>query len=106
MNNLQISTRISLLIGVLILVILGVGYLGLSGMRMSNESLRTVYEDRTVALGQLATVQRLVTRNQHLLSMALHQTTTEAASKVLEEFSGNVEQVTKTYDAYLAVMSQ
>ncbi|MDT8993077.1 methyl-accepting chemotaxis protein [Curvibacter sp. APW13] len=102
MNNFQISTRITMLCGVLILVILGVGYLGLSGMRMSNESLRTVYEDRTVALGQLATVQRLVTRNQYLLSMALHQTSTEAANKALEEFPGNVEQITKTYDAYLA----
>ncbi|TXI73779.1 MAG: HAMP domain-containing protein [Limnohabitans sp.] len=102
MKNLKISTRIILLMGILIVVILGVGFLGLGGMRMANESLRTVYEDRTVALGQLATIQRLVARNQYLLSMALHQTTPEAANKVMEEFPGNVEQITKTVEAYLA----
>jgi methyl-accepting chemotaxis protein-1 (serine sensor receptor) len=102
MNKLQISTRISFLIAVLGFVLSVVGYVGISGMHTTTESLRSVYEDRTVALGQLATVQRLVARNQYILSMAVHASSTEEAAKILEEFPGNVAEVTKSFDAYMA----
>ena len=102
MNNLKIATRILILIAVLGLVILVVGYMGMSGMRDTTDSLRTVYEDRTVSLGQLSTVQRLVARNQYLLARALLEPTTDEAIKSLAEFPGNVEQITKTYDEYMA----
>lgn len=44
----------------LILGIAGVGAAGLTGMANSNESLRTVYEDRVVCLGQLGEILSLV----------------------------------------------
>lgn len=102
MNNLKIANRILLLIGALVLVTIAVGYLGLSGMRDTTESLRTVYEDRTIALGQLSTVQRLVARNQYVLAMAILEPSAEEANKRLEEFPGNVATITKTYEEYLA----
>jgi methyl-accepting chemotaxis protein-1 (serine sensor receptor) len=102
MNNLKISTRILVLIGALALVIVVVGLAGLNGMRQSNEALRGVYEDRTVTLGELAMVQRLVARNQYVLSLAMLEPTAEGANKVLEEFPGNVAEITKIFDMYLA----
>ena len=44
----------------LILGIAGVGVAGLTGMATSNESLRTVYEDRVVCLGQLGEILALL----------------------------------------------
>lgn len=102
MSNLKISTRISLLIAVMGFVISIVSYMGISGMHETTESLRTVYEDRTVALGQLATVQRLVARNQYILAMAVYSSSKDEATKILEEFPGNVADVTKNFDAYMA----
>ena len=102
MTTFKISTRITFLIAVLGFVISVVSYVGISGMHATTESLHSVYEDRTVALGHLATVQRLVARNQYILSMAVYASSTEEAAKILEEFPGNVAEVTKSFDAYMA----
>ena len=57
MNNLKISTRLAILTGMLCLLLAAIGALGLWGTQRSNESLKTVYEDRTVPLAQLGDVQ-------------------------------------------------
>lgn len=102
MNNLKVSTRITLLIAVMGFVISVVGFMGINGMQATTESLRSVYEDRTIALGQLASVQRLVARNQYILAMAVHASSAEEAAKYLAEFPNNVAEVTKNFDAYMA----
>jgi methyl-accepting chemotaxis protein len=55
-NNLKIGYRLSLLTGALTLLLIGVGVLGLSGIKQSNEGLETVYQDRVVPLQQLKTL--------------------------------------------------
>ena len=57
LKNTKIISRLAmlLLVNVTLMVALGgIGYLGMSSIR---EGLRTVYEDRTVALGQLRTIE-------------------------------------------------
>lgn len=104
MNNLKISSRISLLIAVLGSVVSLVSYIGISGMQATTESLRSVYEDRTVALSELGAVQRLVARNQYVLTLAVHASTPEEAGKILAEFPGNAAEITKKFDAYMAAV--
>lgn len=57
MNHLKISTRLTLLVGVLSLLLIGIGILGLSGISRTNEAMQTVYEDRTVPIALIADVK-------------------------------------------------
>lgn len=69
----SVSGRLSATITMLILAILLVGWLGFSGMHNSNDSLRTVYEDRVVPQAQLAQIGDGLRANLHRISMmALH----------------------------------
>ena len=49
--------RLGLLVSLLAICMQLVGWSGLRGMDFSNARLKTVYEDRTVALGQLTRIQ-------------------------------------------------
>jgi methyl-accepting chemotaxis protein len=54
MNKLKISTRLALLLGILSLVIAINGAIGIISNYKTNASLKTVYEDRTVCIGQIS----------------------------------------------------
>ncbi|ARJ65064.1 hypothetical protein WV31_05005 [Magnetospirillum sp. ME-1] len=58
LSNLRISMRLSILTGVLCIALVTTIFLGRSGMSSILNSLHTVYEDRTVCLVQLGTMQR------------------------------------------------
>ena len=58
MNNFKISTRLIILIGMMSVLLVAIGNVGLFGISKSNDALKTVYEDRTVATGQIASIQR------------------------------------------------
>ncbi len=105
MKNLKISTRLLLLMGVLCALLLLVGGVGTYGMQASNASLKAVYDDRVIALGQLEAVSRLYQRNRILvMDMALFP---EAANieKRGTELRANTEKITKIWDAYMATLS-
>jgi methyl-accepting chemotaxis protein/aerotaxis receptor len=52
----SVAGRLTAAFSALILLSLAAGWLGLDGMADSNESLRTVYEDRTVTAGQIGEI--------------------------------------------------
>jgi methyl-accepting chemotaxis protein len=52
-NNMTIKSRLILVIGMLSVLLIGVGSLGIYGLNQTNDSLRGVYEDRAVPLGDL-----------------------------------------------------
>ena len=74
-NDIKISTRLIVLTGSLCTLLVGVGVLGLFGINASNDALRTVYEDRTVPIGQLAEIQRMQQVNQLAIADALDDPT-------------------------------
>ncbi|MBB6251612.1 HAMP domain-containing methyl-accepting chemotaxis protein [Nitrospirillum iridis] len=57
LNNLKIGTRLTILVGCLVLVGAIAGAMGLWGAWTTNQDLKSVYEDRTVALADLTAVQ-------------------------------------------------
>ena len=85
MNHLKISTRLGLLIGLLSLLTLGVGLMGLWGMRNSNQDLKTVYEDRVIPLEQIAEIQRLQLSNLLLIDRAVLTPTPDQATRTVTE---------------------
>ncbi|MCL5060394.1 MAG: Tar ligand binding domain-containing protein [Candidatus Thermoplasmatota archaeon] len=53
LKNLSIKARLVFVIGLLSVLLIGIGVMGLASLSATNASLKTVYEDRVVALGQL-----------------------------------------------------
>ncbi|MET3131444.1 methyl-accepting chemotaxis protein [Oxalobacteraceae bacterium GrIS 1.11] len=88
-----LKTRLGVMIGLLSLLALAIGLLGLYGMGAANEGLRTVYEDRTVALDQLSRIDRLLLQNQLTMADALNEPGGAPARL------GQVEQNLSTVDA-------
>ena len=70
-KNIAIKTRLVAIIGFLLACCLLIGIGGLAALDSVNGSLKTVYEDRLVAMGQLDRVVRLANRHQLMLAKAL-----------------------------------
>ncbi|WP_028101848.1 methyl-accepting chemotaxis protein [Pseudoduganella violaceinigra] len=64
LNNLTIKTRLIAVLALLSMTMTVIGVAGIASLANSNASLKTVYEDRLVALGQLQDVIRTINRNQ------------------------------------------
>ncbi len=71
MKNLLIATRLKLLIAILAAGMFAIGYNGLRGIKDTNESLQSVYQDRTVAIGKLASIQTALFANRLVLTRTL-----------------------------------
>lgn len=102
MNSFKISTRLSMLIGVLATLMLIVGGLGLYGQQASNTTLKSVYEDRTVPAAQLGEIRALQLASR--LAAATAQTdptpnTIAAQTQLMEE---NLQRISTIWKAYMA----
>ena len=76
---MKISARLMLLVGLMSALLVLVGGVGLWGTASSNAALKTVYEDRTVALAQLGDVRgRLITNAFVLVSVTSNAFTSGA----------------------------
>ena len=100
MNNLTIKTRLIAVISLLSILLIVIGSYGLWGMSRSNEGLRTVYEDRTVALGQLTTVLRNLLNNRLAVANGIMEP--ENALKYADEMDGEIEIIAKNWADYTA----
>ena len=101
-KNIKIKSRITFVIGFMSLLLMGIGIFGLMGMGKANEGLRTVYEDRLVALGHLDNIIRLLNTNRMNLAESLLNTSPAEISKRAENTDQNINEITKTWDAYMA----
>jgi len=102
MNNFRISTRLILLTGVMSFLLVAIGIIGLYGIGKSNDSLKTVYEDRIIALDQLEQVNYLVQRNRVLIMDMMIQPQPENVQKRNKELRSNIDKVAKVWAAYMA----
>ena len=102
MNQLKVSTRISLLIAVLMLLAIAISLLGLSGLRASSAALKTVYEDRTVPMGQLATIQRLQLDTQVALVDAIADPAPENIAFATQWTNSHAATINEVWKAYRA----
>ena len=101
-NNLTIKSRLMLMIGSLSILLIGIGIYGLYGMSKSNEGLRSVYEDRTIPMGQLDIIVRGLLNNRLANASAIMTPTPENIQKFTAEIESNIELIGKTWEAYMA----
>ncbi|WP_426116935.1 methyl-accepting chemotaxis protein [Massilia sp. PWRC2] len=102
MNSFNISTRLIILIGILSVLLIGVGAVGLYGIGQSNDALKTVYENRTVAIGQIADIQGNLLENRLAISTAIITPTPEVIQAKLAAMEANFANTAKVWDAYMA----
>ncbi len=100
MNN-TLKSRLSSVIGLITLLAVGIGILGLFGMNRANEGLKTVYENRTVALEQISRIDRLMVQSQLALVEAIQDSmaaTIKTKSALIEK---NITEMDQTWDSYI-----
>jgi methyl-accepting chemotaxis protein len=102
MNNIKISTKLSVFSVIFAALLLLVGSMGLYGLSKSSDSLQTVYADRAVPLGQLSEIQYLQMRNQVVIANALISPTPETLQKTLSELDANITQISTIWGSYMA----
>ena len=101
-NNLSIKSRLIFIIGLMSIFLLSIGLLGLNGINKANEGMRTVYEDRTIVLGQLDTIIRTLLSNRIAVTSGAAFPTEENIKHQLERVAENKAIIDKTWDAYMA----
>ena len=99
---MKIATRLVLLVGIMSALLITVGLAGLQGMGSSNGSLKTVYEDRTVALGQLAEVQFRMLSNAYSLGQVSETSKPEDLKRLGDQIDSNIATITKVWGEYMA----
>jgi methyl-accepting chemotaxis protein-1 (serine sensor receptor) len=102
MNNFKISTRLVALTGMLSLLLIVIGGIGLFGLRASNEGLRTVYEDRTIPMGQIAEMQETLLENRLNAFNIVTTQSPEVVEARLKQMNDNNARFDKIWAAYTA----
>ena len=102
LSGMKISTRLLILIGSLSLLLITIGAIGLFGISQSNDALKTVYEDSTVPMSQIADINRLNLRNRLLIAGSLLDPVPEEITKDTAEVEANIVAIGKLWSAYMA----
>ena len=102
MKTMRISTRLALLGGILSLLLLAVGSLGLAGISGANDTMRDLYEDRMVPVGQLSSMESMLLRNRLAIATALVTPDPEVIAINTATMESNIAAIGRTWDAYMA----
>ena len=101
-KDLTIKARLIFMLVFMAIMLIVVGFMGLGGMAQNEEGLRTVYQDRTIPLGQVKTIESLILQNRLALSNARNTPTPEIIAASMATVEKNIEEITKLWDAYMA----
>jgi len=101
-KDLTVRMRLTLLIGLLSVLLIGIGVMGLSGMEKADDGMRTIYEDRAVPLGQLGHIESLLLQNRLAIAVSLVTPTPEFIKEQTAHIESNIEEITKTWQAYMS----
>jgi len=98
-QNLKIGTRMSLGFGVMLLLIGGMAGSGFVGAARLFAEVKTIYEDRTVPLGNLATINQLMMTNRVLVMDTLLDP--DALEQNQTQVQANAARIGQLWDAYM-----
>lgn len=102
MNNLKISTRLVVVVGLLSLLLAGIGLLGLLGISKTNASVESVYRSNTVPMGQIAEIQARLLRNRLVIAVALVTPDAETIRRGTAEVEENIAAITHVWESYVS----
>ena len=98
-SNLKIGKRLGLGFSVMLLLIGGMAATGFLGAAKLFAEVKTIYEDRTVPLGELATINKLMMSNRVLVKDAMLDPNTLAQNQAL--IQTNAARIGQVWDRYM-----
>ena len=100
-KDLSIKTRLVFVIGFLSVQLVIGGVIGIVSLGNANGSMKSLYDDRLVALGQLDQVIRLLNGNQLTVAKAV-TSNAEEFGQYVREVESNIAQINKLWGEYTA----
>ena len=101
LKNITIKSQLLFVMGLLSLLLIGTGVLGLLALNTTDQSLKTVYEDRTVPLGNLNSVITELTINQLDLVSSIYADPDQMA-RTMDAIDARLKKIDTAYAAYAA----
>lgn len=101
-KRLGIKARLTFVIAFLSLLLAAIGVLGMFGMDKANQGMQTIYQDRTVALGQITGIGQKLLRNRIEINEAIMHPMPERIRAATELVDNNIEEISKTWEAFMA----
>ena len=101
LQNLTIKAKLIISLVILSLVALLIGFEGFVALNRNNSSIKTIYDDRLIALSQLDSVIRLIQGNQIAISRAAVESP-EQIKLTLTEVEDNRNRANKVWAEYMA----
>lgn len=100
--SMTVSKRLALGFGVLVVLMMASAAFAWTALRSSDAALKTMYEDRVIALVLLDDVDSLPVRNRVILMDAAMREDADVTAKHLDEFEKNRIEAAKAWKDYMA----
>ncbi|MGZ5010566.1 MAG: methyl-accepting chemotaxis protein [Methylobacter sp.] len=101
-KNLNLKARLTSVLALLSILMLFIGSMGLLGMDKANEGLRAVYENRTVPMSQIASIQKLLLTNRLLITASLSNPAPEVIQKNTADVEQHIAEIDKIWLTYIS----
>src|SRR4030065_2897307 len=101
-KNLSVKARLVFILSFMAVLLMVIGIIGIRGMGKTEAGLKTVYEDRTVPLGQVGHIEALLLQNRLAIAVALVTPTPEVIGDATAKVDNNIAEISKIWDTYMA----
>lgn len=101
-KNLTIKSRLIITFFFIAITLLGIESISLFGMSKARDSLKTVYEDRIIALDQLTDIESLILQNRITITASLVTPTPDEININVAKLEKNKAEIDKIWETYMA----
>ncbi len=102
LNHWKIGSRLYLLIGVLAVLLLGVGIIGIVGLKTANQEMQGMHDENLLPMHTLDQINFLMTRNRLVISNTTLSPTPERVAKYTAEVDANIATITQLWQEFMA----
>ena len=108
LKNVSIKSRLTFVIGFLSVLLVGIGFLGISSLKATNEAMKSVYEKNMLSLGYLESVSALINRNQIIVAetvsgqLSAFPEEVSVVDKNVTELKSVIEEINTVWGRYMA----
>jgi methyl-accepting chemotaxis protein/aerotaxis receptor len=103
LTELDITGRVHVMVGALILGMLGVGLAGIVGMRSANQQVGAMYRNAALATQHLDTIARTQYRSQVDIATALISPAPDRVQATVSDIAQNSALITRAWESFLAI---
>ena len=100
LKNISVKARLILLSAFLCVGLVMIGAYGMFGISRANDGMLSIYQSRTVPLGQITEIQKMLLQNRLYIAVSLVTPTPEEIKKNTAAIEKNIEEITKVWKAY------